>query len=93
MRALDLPLGFPAALVGLVAAWLYLASVLFGFHRPTMHRYPTRVAFIASRDGKSGIWVLDAATKTVARVSDYDRGNSFVSNLRTRSSPTYSAAK
>lgn len=50
--------GFPAALLGLVAAGLYLASTLFGFHRPDRHRYPTRAAFI-------GLWLTSLCSYVV----------------------------
>lgn len=39
----------------------------------------TRLAFIGSRDGKAGVWVLDAGSGAVTRVCDYERGNSFLS--------------
>jgi dipeptidyl aminopeptidase/acylaminoacyl peptidase len=39
----------------------------------------SRIAFIASRDGRSGIWVYDMASGALTRVADYDRTNRFVS--------------
>lgn len=39
----------------------------------------TRLAFFGSRDGKAGVWVLDAGSGAVTRVCDYERGNSFLS--------------
>ncbi len=39
----------------------------------------TRLAFFASRDGKSALWTYQMASGTLTRVSDYDRSNRFVS--------------
>ncbi len=38
----------------------------------------TRLAFVAERDGRSGVWVYDVAGERATRVSDYDRSNHFV---------------
>ncbi len=38
----------------------------------------TRLAFIAAKDGKSGIWVLDVQSGEVKRVCDYERSNAFL---------------
>src|SRR5271154_2526560 len=37
----------------------------------------TRLAFIAAKDGKSAIWVLDFQSGEVKRICDYDRSNAF----------------
>lgn len=39
----------------------------------------TRLAFFASRDGKSAVWTYRMASGTLTRVADYDRTNRFVS--------------
>ena len=39
----------------------------------------SRLAFIASKDNRAAIWTLEPATGAVHQVSDYDRGNSFLS--------------
>ena len=39
--------GFVAALIGLFAFALLIASTLLGLHRPVEHRHPTRAAFVA----------------------------------------------
>jgi O-antigen ligase len=38
---------FPAGLLGVGTACLYVLWVLMGTHRPLAHRYPTRTAFVA----------------------------------------------
>ena len=38
-----------------------------------------RLAFLASSDGRSAVWVIDVPTGRLARVCDYGRGNSFLS--------------
>jgi dipeptidyl aminopeptidase/acylaminoacyl peptidase len=39
----------------------------------------TRLAFFGSKDGRTGVWTLTVSSGAVARVSDYDRSNSFIS--------------
>ncbi len=39
----------------------------------------SRLAFIATSQGKTGIWVYDMASGALTRVADYDRTNRFVS--------------
>jgi dipeptidyl aminopeptidase/acylaminoacyl peptidase len=38
-----------------------------------------KIAFFASRDGRSGVWTYDLAAAQLIRVSDYDRTNRFIS--------------
>ncbi len=38
----------------------------------------TRLAFIAAKDGKSAIWVLDFPSGAVTRICDYDHSNAFL---------------
>jgi dipeptidyl aminopeptidase/acylaminoacyl peptidase len=39
----------------------------------------SRLAFFGSQDGSAGIWTLHVPSGAVARVSNYDRSNSFIS--------------
>lgn len=47
--------GFPAGLVGMAAAGLYMCWVAFGLHEPRKERYPTKVAFLA-------VWLTSLAS-------------------------------
>ncbi|MBI2679863.1 MAG: S9 family peptidase [Candidatus Solibacter usitatus] len=38
----------------------------------------TRLAFIAAKEGKSAIWILDFPSGEVKRICDYDRSNAFL---------------
>jgi len=66
--------GFPAGLVGMLAAGLYLAWTLCGFHRSSDHRYPTKVVLIT-------LWLTSLASyvssqfreRSVLEVSGADR--------------------
>jgi O-antigen ligase len=55
--------GFPAGIVGMLAAALYFGWVAMGLHDPRSHRYPTRASLIA-------VWVLSLASYVALQLRD-----------------------